>query len=92
MNRPIRTLAVGCLLLFAALLINANYVQVIKANDLNDAAANKRARDAECSRERGPILVGGEPVARSVPSNDSLQFQRRYTNWPMYANLTGYFS
>src|SRR6185503_17318578 len=27
-----------------------------------------------------------------VPSNDSLQFQRRYTNWPMYANLTGYFS
>ena len=92
MNRPIRTLAVGCLLLFAALLINANYVQVIRANDLNDAAANKRARDAECSRERGPILVGGEPVARSVPSNDSLQFQRRYTNWPMYANLTGFFS
>ena len=92
MNKPIRTLAVGCLLLFAALLINANYVQVIRANDLNDAAANKRARDAECSRERGPIIVGGQPVARSVPSNDSLEYQRRYTEWQQYANITGYFS
>ncbi len=92
MNKPIRTLAVGCLLLFAMLLINVNYVQVIEASSLNDASSNKRARDAECSRERGPILVGGTPIARSVPSNDSLKFQRRYTNPPMFANLTGYFS
>ena len=92
MNKPIRTLAVGCLLLFALLLININYVQVFKASSLNDAAENKRARDAECSRERGPILVGGEPVARSVPSKDSLKFQRRYTDPAMYANLTGFFS
>ncbi len=92
MNRPIRTLAIGCLVLFAMLLINLNYVQVIKANDLNDASANKRARDAECSRERGPILVAGDTVARSVPSNDSLEFLRRYSDPELYAPVTGFFS
>ncbi|MEP6665615.1 MAG: penicillin-binding protein 2, partial [Nocardioidaceae bacterium] len=92
MNRPIRTLAIGCLVLFAMLLINVNYVQVIKANDLNDDSANKRARDAECSRERGPILVGGDTVAESVPSEDSLKFLRRYRDTELYAPVTGFFS
>ncbi len=92
MNKPIRTLAIGCLILFGLLLININYVQVIEASSLNDNNTNKRARDAECSRDRGPILVDGEPVARSTPSKDSLKFQRRYSQWPLYANLTGFFS
>ena len=49
---------------------------MIKAGELNDAADNKRVRDEECSRERGPILVDGDPVARSVESNDSLKYIR----------------
>ncbi|MGH3508089.1 MAG: peptidoglycan D,D-transpeptidase FtsI family protein [Nocardioidaceae bacterium] len=92
MNRPIRTLAVGCLVLFGLLLANINYVQVFKADGLNESSQNKRARNAECARERGPILVDGEPVARSVPSNDSLKFQRRYTEVELYAHITGYFN
>lgn len=94
MNKPIRTLAVGCLVLFALLLINMNYVQVFKAGDLNDRSSpvNKRARDAECSRERGPILVDGDTVARSVPSDDSLDFLRKYSQPKLYAPVTGFFS
>ncbi len=92
MNRQIRTLAVGCFVLFALLLINVNYVQVFQAGDLNDRSTNKRARDAECSRERGPIMVGDETIARSVPSNDSLEFLRTYTDPALYAPVTGYFS
>ena len=92
MNKPIRTLAVGCLVLFAALLINVNYVQVFKASDFNSDNANKRAREAECSRERGPILVDGEPVARSIPSNDNLDYIRKYSRPLLYAPVTGFFS
>lgn len=92
MNRPIRTLAIGCLVLFAALLININYVQVFQAGDLNDQSANKRARDAECSRDRGPILVDGDTVARSVDSDDSLKFQRTYSQPKLYSPVTGFFS
>ena len=92
MNRPIRVLAVGCLLLFAMLLVNVNYVQVLQAGELNDRDRNKRARDAECSRERGPILVDGATVARSVPSEDDLEFLRQYTEPQLYAPVTGFFS
>lgn len=92
MNKPIRTLAVGCLVLFAALLINVNYVQVFKASDFNSDTDNKRVLDAECSRERGPILVDGEPVARSIPSNDDLDYIRKYSRPLLYAPVTGFFS
>lgn len=92
MNRPIRTLSIGCLLLFLALLINVNYVAVIKAGELNEQSTNKRVRDEECSRERGPILVAGDPVARSVKSNDSLEYIRRYSHGRLYAPVTGFFS
>lgn len=92
MNRPIRTLAIGCLLLFALLLININYVQVFRAGALNDSSANKRARDAECSRKRGPILVDGRPVASSKPSHDSLKYLRSYSHPFAYAPATGFFS
>ena len=57
MNRPIRTLAVGCLLLFAALLINVNYVQVIKADDLNDAGRQQ-------ARPRRGVLARARPDPR----------------------------
>ena len=67
MNKPIRTLAVFCMLLFVALLVNATYLQYWQADDLNERTRdNKRVRDAEFSRERGAILVGAAtPVAES---------------------------
>lgn len=92
MNRPIRTLAIFCLVLFGLLLANANYVQVFRAGDLDSMAGNKRARDAECARQRGPILVGGKPAARSLPSDDRLKYLRKYPQPKLYAPVTGFFS
>ena len=92
MNRPIRTLAVFALVLFGLLLVNANYVMAFKAGDLNAMADNRRARDAECSSERGPILVGGKTVAKSLASGDRLKFIRHYSAGKLYAPVTGFFS
>ncbi len=92
MNKPIRTLAVFCLVLFGMLLVNATYVQAFRASSLNAMAGNKRALDAECSRERGPILVGGKTAAKSVQTNDRLKFLRRYPQPRLYAPVTGFFS
>ncbi len=92
MNRPIRTLAIGCLALFLLLLLNITYIQGWRADSLNAQAQNTRARNADCSRKRGPILVNGESVARSVPSHDNLKFVRRYPQGRMYAPVTGRFS
>jgi peptidoglycan glycosyltransferase len=95
MNKPIRNLAVACMLMFIALLINATYVQYWEADSLTSLSQhpdNKRVRDAEFSRERGGILVRGKAVAESNKSHDAYKFQRVYPLGPEYAHLTGYFS
>lgn len=92
MNKPIRTIAVFCLLLFGALLINATWLQYVRAGELGEDPRNRRVVEAAFSRERGAIIVGRDPVAESVPSKDSYQFQRKYPQPSKYAHTTGYFS
>lgn len=92
MNTPIRRLAVACLVLFMALLVNITYLQAYEAGNLNDRQNNKRVIDEQFSRERGAIVVAGEPIAESVPIDDQYEFQRTYPEGPLYAPLTGFFS
>lgn len=92
MNKPIRTMAVFCMVLFMALLLNASYLQYLKADDLDNRNDNRRVRDAEFSRKRGPILVAGTPVAESVPSDDQYKYQRKYAQPFKYAHETGFYS
>lgn len=92
MNRPIRALAAACLVMFLALLVNVNYVQFVQADSLNSKNGNKRVINEEFSRDRGPILVGSEPVAESVRSHDAYKYQRVYSDGKLYAPVTGYFS
>lgn len=92
MNKPIRTIAVFCLLLFGALGINSTYLHYVKAGSLTEDPDNRRVVQAAFSRERGAILVGRDPVARSVPSDDEYQFQRVYPAPLMYAPVTGAFT
>ena len=95
MNKPIRNLAVACMLLFVALLVNATYVQYWQEDSLTALSKhpdNKRVRDAEFARERGAILVRGKAVAESNKSDDAYKFQRVYPAGMEYAHLTGYFS
>ncbi|WP_182525136.1 peptidoglycan D,D-transpeptidase FtsI family protein [Nocardioides dongkuii] len=92
MNKPIRTIAIFCLLLFLALMANATYLQYFSSESLNDRAENRRVFDEAYSRERGSIVVGDEPIAESVPSDDQFEYQRVYTQPFKYAPLTGYFA
>jgi peptidoglycan glycosyltransferase len=91
-NRPIRTLSVFCLVLFVALMLNATYLQYVKAKSLNDDPRNRRVIQAAFSRQRGAILAGKTAVAHSVPSKDQFKFQRTYPKPLEYAPITGYFS
>jgi peptidoglycan glycosyltransferase len=91
-NRPIRNIAVACLVLFVALLLNINYVQFVEADSLNAKNGNRRVIDEDFSRDRGAILVDGNPIAESTKSKDEYKFQRRYPEAKLYAALTGSFS
>ncbi|CAB4713325.1 MAG: penicillin-binding protein 2 [Actinobacteria bacterium] len=92
MNKPIRTISIFCLLLFLGLMLNVTYLQYYRADSLDHDARNRRAVDAAFSRERGAILVGRDPIAESVPSDDRYDFQRQYAKPLMYAHITGWFN
>lgn len=92
MNKPIRMMAIACLVMFTALLVNINYVQFVAADSLNAKNGNKRVINEQFSRDRGPILVAGDPIAESVKSNDQFKFQRKYNDPNLYSSMTGYFS
>ncbi len=92
MNKPIRRMAVACLVLFMALLLNASWLQYVDAGNLNDRNDNRRVRDSEFARKRGAILVAGRQVAESVASDDRYVYQRRYPQPYKYAHVTGFFS
>lgn len=97
MNRPIRTLAVGFLVLFLGLLGRATYLQFFDASNLDSLTAhadNGRALSDSYNRPRGQILVPGlkSPIAESKPVGDQYKFQRVYPYGAEYADVTGYFA
>ncbi|MGI8807679.1 MAG: peptidoglycan D,D-transpeptidase FtsI family protein [Acidimicrobiales bacterium] len=93
MNTQIRRLGIVLLVLFSALFIQLNYLQVIQANDLNNHPANSRAVVRDFVQPRGVIQTSdGTVIAQSVPSNDAFKLQRQYPLGPLFAHVTGYFS
>ena len=92
MNKPIRTISIFCLMLFVALMINATWLQYWKSDAYDKDPRNRRVIEAAYSRERGAILVGREPVAESVESDDEFDFLRTYVEPFKYSHATGYFS
>jgi len=92
-NRPLGRLAVACLVLLAALLANANWVQVAQSKRLGAEATNPRPLFQRFSTDRGDIrLADGSVVARSEREPDGRTFRRLYpTGDPAeYAALTGW--
>jgi peptidoglycan glycosyltransferase len=96
MNASIRRVAMTVLLLFGALFINLNYLQVVKAQELATHSLNRRQLVAEYETERGRILIGDgaqtHPIAESIKTEGEFKYQRRYDPGQLYAHITGFTS
>ncbi|MGY1785202.1 peptidoglycan D,D-transpeptidase FtsI family protein [Geodermatophilus sp. SYSU D00698] len=92
MNAPLRRVAISVLVLFTLLIVNVNYIQVVRSDELREDPGNTRVLTEEYSRERGSIVVDGTEVALSVPTQDTLEYLRQYPQGPTYAAVTGYYS
>lgn len=92
MNEPIRRLSAVVLVLFLALMGAGSWVQFVKANQLGEDPRNVRTLYKQFGSFRGPIIVDGQAIVSSVPVNDPFNYQRTYTNGPLYAPVTGYYS
>ncbi|MGQ0629961.1 MAG: peptidoglycan D,D-transpeptidase FtsI family protein [Sporichthyaceae bacterium] len=92
MNRPLRRVAAACGLLMVLLLLNLNFIQVIKADEYRTDPKNVRVLLEEYDRERGAILVANEAIASSTATDDRLKYLRVYSEPKKYAFATGYYS
>jgi peptidoglycan glycosyltransferase len=91
-NRPLKHVVIAALLMFLALMVNSNIVQVGDASSLRANPHNVRVLYSEYSRQRGAIVVAGQDIARSVKTHDSLKYLRTYPGGKAYAPVTGYYS
>jgi peptidoglycan glycosyltransferase len=81
------------LLMIVALLLNATYVQVIKADSLRDDPRNSRVLLDEYSRQRGQISASGTVLATSIATDDRYKYLRTYPTDPVaFAPVTGFYS
>ena len=92
MNQAIRNSWLVAIALFALLFGSVSYVQFFAADSLNANPSNQRQLVASFCSSRGPILVDGQAIAESVPTNTDCKFQRKYNDPQLYAGLTGFFS
>ncbi|MER5491126.1 penicillin-binding transpeptidase domain-containing protein [Streptomyces sp. NPDC002490] len=92
MRRCARHAGAVCLLLLAALLVNAVRVQLVAAGALDEDPANRRGAIERYAQPRGAILVDGEPVTGSKDTHEHLRHERTYRNGPLYAPVTGFSS
>ncbi|BAU84563.1 cell division protein ftsI [Streptomyces laurentii] len=93
MNKPLRRVAIFCGLLVLALLVRDNWLQYVRADELNAHPKNKRVQIERYASERGNIIVNGKPITGSANSGDTYyQFKRTYVDGPMWAPVTGYAS
>ncbi|MFI5714910.1 peptidoglycan D,D-transpeptidase FtsI family protein [Nocardia sp. NPDC051750] len=93
MNTPVRRVAMAVMAMIVALLLNATYVQVIKADDYRADPRNSRVLLDEYSRQRGQISAGGTVLASSVATDDRYKYLRVYPTDPSaFAPVTGFYS
>ncbi|MEV6163591.1 penicillin-binding transpeptidase domain-containing protein [Streptomyces sp. NPDC052052] len=93
MNKPLRRIAIFCGVLILALLVRTNYLQYVRADELNSRDENRRVRIERYAHERGNIIVDGNPVTGSVETKvGDFKYKRVWKNGPMWAPVTGYSS
>jgi penicillin-binding protein A len=91
-SKRIGRVAAIVLVLFGALFVNLNVIALLQADDLANHPANRRLIIREYQIDRGPIIAGEDPIARSEETDGDLRYLRTYPEGPLYAHLTGYYS
>lgn len=92
MNTPIRRIGIVAMIMLLALMVQTTVVQYVQAGELNADSRNNRTVYREYGRDRGPIVVDGEPIVHSVKVKDPFRYQRVYEQGELYAPVTGFFS
>ena len=91
MNKELRRVSIVIFMMFLTLFVATTSIQVISAESLSQDQRNVRSVYDSYKKQRGSLLVDGQPIAYSKPADDVYHYIRTYTD-PMYSGITGFFS
>jgi peptidoglycan glycosyltransferase len=93
-NRQVRRVALLILILYGAVYLRLNWIQLVQAEKLANDPNNVRLLFKEYSIERGAILSAeGQTLAQSTATPEgSLKYLRQYPTGPLFAHSVGYYS
>lgn len=91
MTKELRRVSLVVALMFVSLFVAATMLQAINTDSLADDPRNVRSIYESYKTQRGPILVDGKPIARSIDADDAYRYLRVYDN-EIYSSVTGFFS
>ncbi len=95
MNRQIRLVGLGIMVLFVVLFVQLNYLQVVHAPALQASPLNGERVVEEYNKPRGAIVsADGVTLAQSVraPAGSEFTYERRYPTGSLFGQVTGYYS
>lgn len=92
MNKQLKFLTRTVFAMFIVLFFSVTMIQFVNADDLRNNPLNQRTIKNSYKVERGSILVDGETVAYSTPTDDQFKYLRTYDPGALYAPVTGHFS
>ena len=94
MNTSIRKVALALAVVFIALFVNLQIVQVARSHQLSTDPRNQRILAKELGIKRGEILAAdGEVLAQSVATgNKTFPWRRVYPLKNLFAGITGYYT
>ncbi|UOQ57037.1 penicillin-binding protein [Leucobacter allii] len=92
MNKPLKFISRTVFGMFLVLFFSVTMIQFVSADELRANELNTRTIKNGYKVERGSILVNGDPIAFSTPTDDSFRYLRQYSAGPLYAPVTGYYS
>jgi len=91
-NAPMRRLATLVWLLFISLFAASTYIQYLRADWLDARPGNARTLYKNYGRERQPIVLANQQIAKSTKVEDSYNYLRTYPEGQLYASITGFYS
>lgn len=95
MDHGLRRISLACLVMFLALMLGVNYLQVFRATSLAAEPGNYRVFSQQFKVWRGEIIAAGggqQMVIAESRKQKNGDFKRHYPNGPEYAPVTGYDS
>lgn len=91
MTKELRRVSLVVAAMFLSLFIAATLLQAVNTDAVANDPRNVRNIYESYKTQRGPILVDGKAIARSVPSDNAYRYLRVYED-DIYGAVTGYFS